>query len=423
MFDKFLEQKELFLSDLKDFLKIPSVSSDKKAINDAVDFLVDLGTKFGLDAKYHFDKEVVTIEYGEGDEIFGVLAHLDVVPVVSEEWSFEPFDLTLKDGVLYGRGVVDDKGPVIMMLYILKIFKENNVKTNKKIQLIVGTQEEVHWSDMIKYVECNKLPSFGFTPDGSFPIQNAEKGYMDIKLIFDRENIEMIKGGVASNSIPSEFYCKIDGAEYSATGKTVHSSRPYEGVNAIYEGIKKIHSDNKTLEFIEKYLFDYYGKGLGIYEESFVNDDILNLTTLALTLINVVDDKIEMVINFRTAKEKTRTDILDRFTALQKEYNFDIEVLEYMKPVYVDKNSGFIKIMKEIYEENTGTEVAFSLATCATYAKAMDNFVSFGPLFPESKYSLHESDEEFVLEELLLAQKIYFDVIYKIVTTNDKLLI
>ncbi len=422
MFNKFLEQKEMFLTDLKEFLKIPTVSSDKKALDLSVDFLVDLGRKFGLKAEYHFDKEVVTIEYGEGEEIFGLLAHIDVVPVVREEWRYEPFDLTLEDGVLYGRGVVDDKSPIMMMLYILKIFKENNIKTKRKIQLILGTQEEVYWSDMIKYVESNKLPNFGFTPDGSFPIQNAEKGYMDVKLIFDRGNIEEIKGGVASNSIPSDFYCKIDGQEYIATGKTVHSSRPYEGVNAIYEGIKQIDTDNKVFEFIEKKLFDYYGKGLGIYEENYVNDDILNLTTLALTLINKVDDKVELVINFRTAKDKTRENIINRFEELQKEYDFTYIIEDYMKPVYVDKNCKFVNIMKDVYEENTKTEVSFSLATCATYAKAMNNFVSFGPLFPTSKYSLHESNEEFVLEELLLAQKIYFDTIFAIVTSDEKML-
>ncbi len=414
LYNIFLDQKDDFLADLKQFLQIKSVSSDKKSLDLAVDFLYNLAKKFNLEAFIHFDKEVITIELGESEEIFGILAHLDVVPVAEEEWNVPPFDLTLIDNILYGRGVVDDKGPIIMILYVLKILKENNIKLTKKIQLIVGTQEEVAWTDMKKYVASNKLPSFGFTPDGSFPVQNAEKGYIDLKLTFPKYNIEDIKGGVATNSIPSDFYCKINNTEYFANGVTTHSSRPNEGVNAIFKGIKDIKETNKVFEFIEKYLFDYLGKDLGIYKETYVNDNIINETTQALTMINLVNDKIELVINYRTALDETYKTVLEKFQALKKDYDFEIEVLEYMKPVYVDKNTDFINILKNSYDTITETKSEFSLATCATYAKAIDNFVSFGPLFPWSKYTLHQSNEEFILDELLLAQKIYFNVIYKI---------
>ncbi len=415
IYEEFLKYKDSFLNDLKKFLQIPSISSDRIALDNAVDFLVELSKEFGLEVSTHLENQVLTVDFGQGNETFGVLAHLDVVPVIFEEWNVEPFDLTIKNGVLYGRGVVDDKAPIIMFLYILRILKENNIKTKRKLQLIVGTQEEVNWTDMNEYVKTHKLPDFGFTPDGSFPVQNAEKGYMDLKLIFENENFEAIKGGVATNSIPSDFYCKINGQEVKATGKTVHSSRPNEGVNAIYEGIKKTNANNKVFDFIQKYLFDFYGKELGIYEEYYVNDDILNLTTVATTMINLVDDKIEVVLNFRTAKNETYDIIIDRFNRLKEEYCFEYDILEYMKPVYVSKDTNFIKVMQNVYEKNTDTKAEYSLATCATYAKAIDNFVSFGPLFPWSKYSLHESNEEFVLEELLLAQKIYCEVIENIV--------
>lgn len=418
IYNEFLKQEKSFLDDLKSFLQIPSVSDDKKSLDLAVDYLVELSKKFNLDVKTHIDKQVVTINYGNienNKETFGILAHLDVVPVIESEWSFPPFDLTIKDGVLYGRGVVDDKTPILMILYILKILKENNIETNRNIQLIIGTQEEVIWTDINEYVKTHKLPNFGFTPDGSFPVQNAEKGYLDIKFIFPKENIEFVKGGISTNSIPSDFYCKINSKEYEAKGKSVHSSRPEDGINAIHVGIDKIECRNKVFDFIKNYLFDYYGKQLGIYEEYYINNNILNLTTLATTMIYSVNEKVEVIVNFRTAKNDTYDTILNKLNKLKNEYSFEYEVKEYMKPVYVDKGTQFIKIMKNVYEENTNEKTEFSLATCATYAKAIDNFVSFGPLFPNSKYSLHEANEEFVFEELLLAQKIYCDTIIKIV--------
>lgn len=424
LYNIFMNEFDDFLLNLRSFIKIPSVSNDKEALDDAVLFLHNLALSFGLDSKIHLDKKVLTVEIGEGDETFGVLSHLDVVPVILEEWKTPPFDLTNKDGILYGRGVVDDKGPTMMILYIMKMLKSQNIKLNKKMQLIVGTQEEVEWVDMDEYVAKFKLPDYGFTPDGSFPVQNAEKGYADFCLVFPKGNITDIDAGVANNSIPSNFYCVIDGVEYTEIGATAHSSTPAEGVSAVHRGILKIGSDkNRMFEFIEKYLVDYLGRNLGIYEELYVNDNIPNQTTLACTKLKMVDDKIHLTVNFRTARHETSYEIIKRFEQLSSEYDFTFECLQYMSPVYVDKSYDFINIMQSKYEEHTFEKAEYSLANCATYAKAMPNFVSFGPLFPLSNYSLHKSNEEFKIDELLLSQQIYIDVIYEILTNNKSFII
>ena len=96
-----------------------------------------------------------------------------------EKWNTDPFELVLKDGHLYGRGVVDDKGPVIASLYAMKYLKDSGVQPDKKIMLIVGTREEIVWEDMDHFKEEFPLPDYGFSPDGAFPIYNRENGYME----------------------------------------------------------------------------------------------------------------------------------------------------------------------------------------------------------------------------------------------------
>ncbi len=75
-----------------------------------------LGAQMGFCVKNH-DGYVGTIEWGEG-EVLGILSHVDVVPPGDlSAWNSDPFTLTEKDGFLQGRGVADDKGPLLSCLY------------------------------------------------------------------------------------------------------------------------------------------------------------------------------------------------------------------------------------------------------------------------------------------------------------------
>ncbi|MDD5983493.1 MAG: M20/M25/M40 family metallo-hydrolase, partial [Solobacterium sp.] len=91
-------------------------------------------------------------EVGEGDEVIGILAHLDVVPC-GEGWNSDPFKMTEKDGYVYGRGVTDDKGAVIASLYAIKYLLDTGYKFNKRVRLIVGCNEESGSRCIKHYVE------------------------------------------------------------------------------------------------------------------------------------------------------------------------------------------------------------------------------------------------------------------------------
>ena len=67
----------------------------------------------------------------------GVLVHIDTVPV-GEGWRVDPFDGTVIDGKVYGRGTNDDKGPAMVALYAMKALKDSGVPVNKRIRLIIG---------------------------------------------------------------------------------------------------------------------------------------------------------------------------------------------------------------------------------------------------------------------------------------------
>ena len=109
-------------------------------------------------------------EIGAGKECIGIVGHLDVVPAHMEDgWNTDPFEMTEKDGVLYGRGVSDDKGAVVASMIALKVIKDMQIPLTKRIRLIMGTNEETGSKGLAYYVKKEGSVDYGFTPDGDFP--------------------------------------------------------------------------------------------------------------------------------------------------------------------------------------------------------------------------------------------------------------
>ena len=88
---------------------------------------VEIADRLGLDA-HNCDGHIGYADLaGESDKQIAIIAHSDIVPEGSG-WTFDPFKLTRKDGYLIGRGVLDDKGPLVLELYCAKYFAEQVAK-------------------------------------------------------------------------------------------------------------------------------------------------------------------------------------------------------------------------------------------------------------------------------------------------------
>ena len=233
----FKEEEANLLEDLAKLVSIKSRSVEREVCEEALRFMLGRAEEMGFETHMGKYGDVGTVVLGDGPEAIGVLVHVDVVPEGNvENWDTDPFELTLVDGHLYGRGVVDDKGPAVASLYSLKYLKDRNIPLTKKIVLIIGTSEEIEWHDMEHFKEEFKLPDYGFSPDGAFPIFNRENGYMDVELIFTEPGLkgdENISGGSAVNSIPALASAVIGGELLTYEGENAHSSVPYMGLNAI----------------------------------------------------------------------------------------------------------------------------------------------------------------------------------------------
>ena len=243
-----------FKKQLSFLISFPSVKGEYspsspfgKGINDALVFTLDLAKSFGFEV-INYDGYGGEISIGEGEEI-GIITHVDVVPA-SNGWDYPPFALTEKDGILYGRGVEDDKAPTLLILFALKSLKDEGVKFNRKIRFFIGCDEENDWKD-VEYIKTKTtLPEFGFSPDGNFPVTYAEKGVYKLSIrLFSPKDFEFLPSGKALNAVCDYAELKLKGKinkkdienlnlslkedKVISEGVSAHGSAPWEGKNAI----------------------------------------------------------------------------------------------------------------------------------------------------------------------------------------------
>ncbi len=207
------------LNDLDELLTIESLQSEPQPgapfglkLKETLELFLKKAKGYGLRTK-NVDGYCGYAEYGDGEDIIGILCHLDTVPV-GIGWSVPPYRLTNLDGYLYGRGVVDDKGPAVIILHVLKALREKNVKLNKRVRLIVGLNEE-NGSECLKYYALHEqIPSFSITPDSDFPVINSEKGVLRLNITVPLENelsdsVLSLKFGNAANIVPNTADCLL----------------------------------------------------------------------------------------------------------------------------------------------------------------------------------------------------------------------
>ena len=158
------------LDEYKENDEAPFGIENKKAL----EYILDVAKKDGFNIK-NVDNYAGHIEFGSGDEILGVLAHLDVVPVKEDEWESDPFEIRFSDNKMYARGILDDKGPLVASYIALKMLKESGFKPKRRIRLIMGCDEESGSRCLERYLEKEEKPTLGFSPDATFPLIYGEK--------------------------------------------------------------------------------------------------------------------------------------------------------------------------------------------------------------------------------------------------------
>ena len=424
-------------SDLMDFIRIPSVSSDHENVVKALHFALDLAEKYGFETESFLDDQVGMIRMGTGDETLGILTHVDVVPPGdAADWDTDPFEPVIKDNRMYGRGTIDDKGMIVASLYAMRAVRELGLPMYKKVELIMGTQEEVQWVDMDAYVKEYPLPDYGFTPDGEYPICNIEKGNVDQLMEFDvKDETEpeglYLKGldiGIANNVVPGKAKAILsNGEEIVASGKAVHSCQPERGNNAIFilkDELKAMGVASnklmKLLEAVSEDLSDPFGSKVGLYsEDEYYMGEFVHRNALSPTIFKAKGGIATLNVNLRFPYGEEAENIRAKLDAWAAKNGGKTVKFSSLPAVFVSKERPFLKVFAEAYEDVSPFENEFTLAYGGSYAKAMPNIVSWAPLFPGEEDTCHEPNEYIDLDNMLMSAEIFAESIGRIVLSEE----
>lgn len=456
--EEVLNHKEDLLKDLFELLSVRSILGTDiteetpfgSGPREALDLILSFGERDGYKTKL-VENKAGHIEVGQGDELFGILGHVDVVPVVEADWTSHPFKPEIRDGKIFARGSLDDKGPTMAAYYAVKLLDKLGVKWNKRVRVIIGSDEETGFRCVEAYFKHEEQPASGFTPDAMFPLVYAEKARatFDHKLKFVLEdgnyNYKLVKfnGGQVLNMVIASAKAelvgevsdikekfenflvqeKLDGEvtvedtiKLTLKGKAAHGSTPQYGINGatkLAEFLSTLGLDNNGKNFVnyivEKLANDPFGEKLGIdYSDNEMGEATYNYGILDYDL----EKKVGIVST--DCRHPMKFDLVARLNGVKVD-NIDIEVTSTKEAHYVPKDDELVTTLMDVYRKHTGDTKndAFVLGG-GTYARCLKKGVAFGLLFPGKEDTMHQANEYLEVEDLLLATAIYAEGIYKL---------
>ena len=466
---------------LRELVAIPTVNLDDVPQYENPQFLKiadkikDLAKAFNLNFR-NIDNRVYEVSLeGSGDEVVGIHAHADVVPVTPENWvlkdgtKLDPFKVTLIGDRMYGRGTEDDKNGIVVTMYAMKVIKEEKLPLARTFKLLVDTTEETAGDAIPYYFERNPVPQYNLALDGGYPVVIAEKGSGTVMATFpvrkgEGKGAEIIAmtGGKANNQIPSasvatlvsdtpaelaaslqqagadyakrnggnfQVTAKVDGKDVklTVTGVSAHSSEPETGVNPVARMLELIHSVDGKIALKHNHItdaahyaadnwgLDYLGGKLAV---GFA-DDFMGPLTTSPTFVGLDDKAFKLAVNLRAPKgkspEKLKAEIAEKLNAWDKRTQVKVDFTYSLDtPMYRNPEGEWVKALLAVATENLGMPHTFGTSAGATSVHDLPNGVQFGLARPEEKYTGHTDGEFKTVEQFLLDLQIVTEMMSRV---------
>jgi succinyl-diaminopimelate desuccinylase len=418
----------------------------------ALDEALKLAQEWGLTATNH-EGYVGTADLCDKEDGLHILGHLDVV-TPGDGWKMtEPYTPKLVDGVLFGRGTDDDKGPVAASLLAMKAVKDLGIPLKKNCRLIMGTNEESGSGDIAWYFGRHPYAPATFSPDSGFPVVNTEKG--GFKPTFSKSwtvqeelpRLRWLHGGIRINVLPGDASAAVEGIapadmvscarditahtgihfSYAledgltiirAKGTGSHAAWPEGGNNAITGLLALLCAlplaDGPCTQALHQLSAllphgDYLGKALGIAQ----SEPIAGPLTVSFTLLEVTDTGLEGRFDARVPLCATEENCLNVAKKAFEDRGFSFQG-EQNKPHHTPADSPFVQTLLRRYEDYTGQKGECLATGGGTYVHDIPGGVAFGCTMPGFDSHLHGADERVRVADLMVSAKMFAHIIIDI---------
>ncbi len=450
-------QEETLVEAVARLVRIPSVRGEAapgkpfgEAVASALEEGLLLARQWGLLAQ-NVEGYVGAVDLNtRADCPLHILAHLDVV-AAGPGWTVtEAFAPKLHNGLLYGRGVSDDKGPLLAAMLAMHALAALNIPLAKNVRLIMGTDEESGFHDIAWYYARHPYAPYTFSPDASFPLTNVEKGHYQPELhgswagCRDLPCVASVQAAEPVNMVPPTATARVlglskaevletaqrvqeacmvqltleekeDGLQISCHGKAAHASTPEEGNNALTALLSLLAElpladggSSRAIAALHR-LFphgDHGGVALGLAQ----HDEISGPLTLSLSVMDLQETGLRARFDARTpicATEERVCAVAAETLAAE-----GMTLTGALTPAhYVPADTQFIQTLLAAYENHTGQPGACLSMGGGTYVHGIPGGVAFGACMPGFDSHLHGPDECMPLHDLMTAAKIFAEVI------------
>ncbi len=417
--------------DIDDLIQVESVEDLEHAkegmpygpaVREALDRALAIAENLGLET-HNCDGHIGYADVaGKSEQYYATIAHADIVPLGSG-WHFDPLRLSSKDGYLIGRGVLDDKGPLVLSLYAARFVAQKARELGRELpytlRCIVGVNEETGMRDVGYFTEHFPQPLFCFTPDACFPAICGEKGRVHAELASPElktmeGRIVSLAGGEASNAIvgcaeavvvasPEDLPAR-EGIEVVsagtdeqgrellrvvAHGKGGHAAMPEETHSAvgmlcevllqsgICSDVERAFLELQTLVFM-----DVQGKALGIDASDEVFDPLTCAGTIVSTHADATSRRLVQTLDIRYPSSVSADHIASNLAEVAARFGCEVRIIDSSVPFLTSPDSPEVQVLLDAYRDVFNREGdAFTIGG-GTYARHFDKAVAFGPLDP-----------------------------------------
>lgn len=452
------QREQELITELQQLIQIESILDEENATAAApfgegplaaLNFMLQKGLEQGMIVK-NVDNMAGHIEMGEGEDLLGILCHVDVVPAGDlATWTYPPFEGRVVDGKLFARGAIDDKGPTMAAWLAMKLIKDAGIPLKKRVRMIIGSDEESGFRCVDRYFEKEEMPAVGFAPDADFPLINAEKGIAHVVLTqkagrLENEKLVSFDAGKRTNMVPDKAIATlraasvnaelnfqkfllendaqgsftIEGSSYIITvkGKSAHAMEPEKGRNAAVLLAKFLTTelDGAGLDFanfmVELFDGDHYGTALNF---NFF-DEMSGQTTLNPGIVTFGENGATLEVSMRYSVTYPFEQKVSAVQSMLADKAFAMDIAGNSTPHYVSEDDELVKTLLDVYRKHSG-DFSKPLSTGGgTYARVMKKGVAFGMLFPGEPDVAHQADEFVIVENLVKAAAIYAEAIVKL---------
>ena len=345
------EVQPMLFDGLRRMVAIPSIRGKEepdapfgRGPKQALEEVLKIATELGFHTK-NIDDKIGYAEYGENradGAYYGVFGHVDVMPL-GEGWNSPPLSLTLREGKLFGRGTLDNKGPILSNLYALYVLKENGVTFDRPVRIVFGTNEETGFGCVKHYLTKEIPPTFGWTPDCKWPVVYGERGRLKVRV-----------------SLPESMVADL-----------------YDFANC-----KLLHTNHRGEEL-----------GIAYHDEDF------GMMQLRGETFGIEENQHYVEWTMCYPVSCTKSDLLNQITAQLPE-KATLEVISHWAPVLYDKSSKYVQALQQVYTDVTKSDSIPVTTTGGTYAKIIPNIIAYGPSLPGQRDIAHLPNEWIGVKDL-----------------------